>query len=114
MATTTSATTSTEPSAVLPLPALGELTEQQVRGQACVWDAVPLSGVPAVDLGPQSAQRAGASVQWFPRGCPSCVATRAHRALLDHASSCEQCVDDGARCETGLGLNRLIRQARRA
>ncbi|MGQ4349673.1 hypothetical protein [Streptomyces sp. SAS_275] len=111
---TTSATTGTGPVTVLPLPGIGELTEQQVRGQACVWDAVPLSGVPAVDLGPQTAARAGSPVRWFPRGCPSCVASRAHRALLDHASSCEQCAGDGARCGTGLDLNRLIRQARRS
>ncbi|MFJ8804181.1 hypothetical protein [Streptomyces sp. NPDC102487] len=114
MAPTTSARSTAEALAVLPLPRLDALTEQQVRGQACVWDAVPLSGVPAVDLGAQTGARAGASVRWFPRGCPSCIAARAHRALLDHAGSCEQCADDVARCETGLGLNRLLRQARRS
>ncbi|MFD7794301.1 hypothetical protein [Streptomyces sp. NPDC059759] len=113
MAATTSATTSTEPVTVLPLPGLGELTEPQVRGQACVWDAVPLSGVPAVDLGPQSAQRAGAPVQWFPRGCPRCVADAALRALHEHAPSCEQCVDDGSNCPEGLVLRRLLRSTRR-
>lgn len=114
MAATTSATPSTGPAAALPLPGLGELTEAQVRGQACVWDAVPLSGVPAVDLGPQAGARAGQPVQWFPRGCPACVAARAHRALLDHVASCEQCVDNAAQCATGRSLNRLIREARRS
>jgi hypothetical protein len=114
MAATTSTSSTAEALAALPLPSIVTLTEQQVRGQACVWDAVPLSGVPAVDLGAQTTTRAGQPVQWFPRGCPSCVATRAHRALLDHVASCEQCVDDVARCATGLGLNRLLREARRS
>lgn len=97
----------------LDLPALGTLTEQQVRGQACVWDGVPLSGVPAVDLGARTATRAGRPTQWFPRGCPRCVAEAALRALHAHAPSCEQCVDDAARCPEGLGLRRLMRMVRR-
>lgn len=97
----------------LELPALATLTEQQVRGQACVWDAVPLSGVPAVDLGEQTASRAGRRVRWFPRACRSCLGGKAYRALLDHGSKCEQCVDDASRCEAGLGLQRLVREARR-
>jgi hypothetical protein len=98
---------------VLELPALDVLTEPQVRGQACVWDAVPLSGIAAVDLGTRTASRAGRSTHWFPRGCPRCVAEAALRALHAHAPSCEQCVDDAAECPEGLALRRLMRNVRR-
>ncbi|MFE9879782.1 hypothetical protein [Streptomyces sp. NPDC005784] len=112
MAPTTSASTA-EALAVLQLPNLAALTEQQMSGQACAWDAVPLSGVPAVDLGTQTTTRAGHPARWFPRGCPPCVAKEAYRALLDHASVCEQCADEAARCELGRGLYRLMRENRR-
>jgi hypothetical protein len=49
----------------------------------------------------------------FPRSCPPCVATHALRALHDHASSCERCVDDASNCDTGKALWRVIREARR-
>lgn len=97
----------------LALPALGTLTDQQVRGQACVWDAAPLAGAPAVDLGEQATSRAGQPVRWFPRACRPCLGLRAYQAILDHGSTCEQCVDDGSRCDTGLSLSRLVREARR-
>lgn len=106
-------TKDTEGTDVLGLPALDTLTEQQVRGQACVWDGVPLAGVAAVDLGEHSASRAGSAVRWFPRGCPRCVAAAALRALHEHAPTCEQCVDDSSRCDDGLALRRLMRDARR-
>lgn len=97
----------------LEVPALATLTEQQVRGQACVWDGAPLFGVPAFDLGEHTTMRAGQPVRWFPRACRSCLGGQAYRALLDHGSKCEQCVDDVSRCEAGLGLQRLVREARR-
>jgi hypothetical protein len=49
----------------------------------------------------------------FPRSCRKDVADRAYKVLLDHGQSCEQCVDDGSRCETGTSLWRLVREARR-
>ncbi|MFD4569398.1 hypothetical protein ACFWOX_34175 [Streptomyces sp. NPDC058467] len=112
MATTTSASLD-ETLAILHLPSLDELTEQQVRGQACVWDGVPLSGLPAVHLGSRTTKRAGGEVRWYPRGCPRCIGKQAHRALLDHASSCEQCADEASRCGIGRGLYRLMREHRR-
>jgi len=113
MAATTSTSSMAEAIAVLSLPGLGSLTEQQVRGQACVWDAVPLTGVPAVDLGEQKVSRAGQLTRWFPRACPACVAAAALRALHEHAPRCKQCVDDAARCPEGLVLRRLMRDVRR-
>lgn len=112
MAPTTSPSIA-EALAVLQLPSLEGLTEQQVRGQACVWDGVPLVGISAVDLGARTASRAGRSTRWFPRGCPRCVVEAALRALHAHAPSCGQCVDDAARCPQGLGLRRLMRGVRR-
>ena len=54
--------------ALLPLPDLDGLSEQQVRGAACVWTGVVLTPATAVDLGRRTASRAGVSVPWFPRG----------------------------------------------
>lgn len=110
---TMEATEETTALELLELPALDTLTERQVRGQTCVWDAAQLHGRAAVDLGEHETKRAGSPVRWFPRGCPRCVADAALRALHAHAPSCEQCVDDAPLCEIGMGLLRLIREHRR-
>lgn len=99
--------------ALLILPGLDTLTEQQVRGTACVWDGVPLTNGVAVDLGPREASRAGQPFSWFPRACRKCTHDRAFAALHEHAPTCEQCVDDAGRCETGRALQRLMREYRR-
>ncbi|MFD5670954.1 hypothetical protein [Streptomyces sp. NPDC127040] len=52
----------------LRLPPVSELSEQQVRGVACVYCGIHL-GPAAVDLGMRKAGRAGARVAWFPRAC---------------------------------------------
>lgn len=52
------------------LPPLSELTEQQVRGSACVHCGIHLDNGDAVDLGERRAGRAGSVVRWFPRACP--------------------------------------------
>jgi len=98
--------------AVVDLPSVTGLSEQQVRGTACVWCGVILDDT-AVDFGAQKAQFAGSETSWFPRGCGRCVADRAYRTLLDHAPLCEQCVDDASTCETGVSLRRLMREGRR-
>ena len=98
----------------LALPALDELAEQQVRGTACVWNARhPLTNGTAVDLGPRQAARAGQPLTWFPRACRPCVHDQAYSVLLDHAPSCEQCVDNAAECPIGRALRRLMREYRR-
>lgn len=99
--------------ALLALPALDGLSEQQVRGQACVWDGVILSAETAVDLGPRRKRRLDGEYDWFPRGCKACTGTEAYRALLDHASSCEQCIVEASRCEVGRDLWRLVRDGHR-
>lgn len=53
-----------------PLPAMSELSEQQVRGSACVYCAVRLDNGDAVDLGERHVTRAGQPIRWFPRACP--------------------------------------------
>jgi hypothetical protein len=106
-------TTTVDALALLTLPALDGLSEQQVRGVACVWTGVILTPETAVDLGPRTASRAGVSVPWFPRATRPAVHRAAHRAILDHGSCCEQCVDDFYQCPTGVGLWRLAREYRR-
>ncbi|MER5184492.1 hypothetical protein ABT009_40305 [Streptomyces sp. NPDC002896] len=52
------------------------LSEQQVRGTACVWCAVTLNNGTAVDLGPQAVRRLDGRIFWFPRACPTCALNR--------------------------------------
>lgn len=100
--------------AVLAIPPLGRLTEQQVRGIACVWDGAPLRNGTAVDLGARSATRAGADVAWYPRACRTCVSRAALVQLHQHAPGCDECRPKGGRsCSTGLTLIRLEREYRR-
>lgn len=42
------------------------------------------------------------------------VIALAYRALLDHVSTCEQCVDDSRECPTGRALIRTLREARQS
>ncbi|WP_405531466.1 hypothetical protein OG592_26880 [Streptomyces avidinii] len=53
-----------------PLPPVGELSEQQVRGIACVHCGICLDNATAVDLGERRTRRAGDLLRWFPRACP--------------------------------------------
>lgn len=101
--------------ALLQVPGLDRLVERQVHGTACVWDGVPLTVGTGVDLGERMSPQEGTAspMRWFPRACRPCVHTAAYRALLDHAPSCEQCVDDAAGCEIAVALRRLMREYRR-
>ncbi|MGI5139427.1 hypothetical protein [Streptomyces sp. CA-106110] len=92
---------------------MGDLTESQQRGAACVWCAQTLTAETAVDLGERRIKVLDNYVTAFPRGCRPCTATAAYRALMDHAPDCEQCVDDAGSCETGMALRRLMREGRR-
>lgn len=51
-----------------PLPPLHRLSEQQVRGAACVHCGVIL-GPTAVDLGERKASWGSEHVAWYPRAC---------------------------------------------
>ncbi|MGW7331226.1 hypothetical protein ACWGIU_22050 [Streptomyces sp. NPDC054840] len=53
-----------------PLPPVGDLSEQQVRGTACVHCGICLDNATAVDLGERRTRRAGELLRWFPRACP--------------------------------------------
>ncbi|MEV0981187.1 hypothetical protein [Streptomyces sp. NPDC049915] len=98
---------------LLEVPSLNDQSGMQVRGAACVWDGAPLTAETAVELGERRHRRLDGRYSTFPRGCAPCVAARAHRALLDHGGSCEQCLDNRELCYVGRTLYRLVRNARR-
>lgn len=100
--------------ALLTLPALDGLSERQLRGAACVWNGVALSPATAVDLGAHTAARADDPAPRYLRACRHCVAHQAHRALLDHGSTCELCAlhETAGQCAIGRGLYRLVREYR--
>lgn len=98
----TSTTTGSSALALLPLPAIADLSEQQVRGITCVWDGVALSPSTAVDLGPHTFKRLGEPVQWYPRACRQCMLHR----FYDHVDGCATCKTDAACCELGAAMRR--------
>ncbi|MBV7697716.1 hypothetical protein [Streptomyces sp. TRM70350] len=98
--------------ALLPLPRPDSLTEQQVRGTACVWDGIPLAMGVAVDLGPRRMKRLDGHYPWFPRACPACVRAAAQQVHDHHSGTCEQCVDDPTQCDTRRALRRLALEGR--
>ncbi len=97
---------------LIPLPSIEGLSEQQVRGNTCVWDGIALTPATAIDLGPRRIRHLDGSLRWFPRGCHRCVETAALRMLHDHAMACPACGDDYPACQIGLTLNRLLRECR--
>ena len=99
--------------ALLTLPDLDTLSEQQVRGVACVWDGIVLAPQTSVDLGRREASRAGQDVPWFPRACRRCVHLAAQLQLASHRACCEQCVDEVSNCEDGFPLLQLTGEFRR-
>ncbi|MGW1000730.1 hypothetical protein [Streptomyces sp. NPDC002520] len=101
------------PLAAVILPPYNSLSQAQTRGMTCVWDGVALTPGTAVDLGPRTFKRLGEPTAWFPRACKPCAQQQAMDTLMQHTQTCEQCVDDHTQCPTGLGLVRLVREARR-
>ncbi|AVH57900.1 MULTISPECIES: hypothetical protein [Streptomyces] len=99
--------------AALPLPSVDALSEEQLRGAACVWCKTPLTAETAVNLGERRVRIRSSHTTAFPRGCRRHAGEAAYRALLDHAPSCEQCVDNADRCDTNTALRHLIREGRR-
>nr|WP_240981178.1 hypothetical protein [Streptomyces sp. N502] len=96
----------------MPLPSLDGLTEQQVRGTACVWCETSITTATAVDLGQRRHRRLDGHYSTFPRACALCVRTAADEERPRHADSCEQCVDDAALCDTARALRRLALEGR--
>ncbi|MEV7140784.1 hypothetical protein [Streptomyces tauricus] len=113
MATTQGTSAPTAALALLVFPGLADLSEQQVRGTACVWSGTPISTATAVDLGERKIRLLDGAISMFPRGCHGCTAEAARTALLAHAPVCEQCVDDADRCDTGRALRQIVRECRR-
>jgi hypothetical protein len=98
--------------AALPLPSVGTLTSEQVRGAHCLWCAARLMAETAVDLGERRIRILDSHVTAFPRGCRPCTARAAQRALANHTPFCEQCRNgEDSQCQTCLALMRLIREA---
>ncbi|MFI6337854.1 hypothetical protein [Streptomyces sp. NPDC050535] len=95
------------------LPSVEELSEEQIRGRACVWCTVALELAAGIDLGARPGQFAGSGVSWFPRGCPSCVIRMIYPEQVSHASQCTACNTRGGICSKGDELRSLLRQARR-
>jgi len=103
-------TTTIDVLALLALPDVDDLSDEQRRGAVCVWGDSALSPLSAVDLGER---QAGDGTSWWPRACRAHAQRHAMEALQDHSGLCEQCVDDHALCPTGLGLVRLVKETRR-
>lgn len=93
---------------LLTIPTLSGLLASQVRGRTCVWCETILDTATAVDL----RERAVNGITAFPRGCRGCVHQQAYLTLLDHAPTCEPCVDDPDACPTGVALRALMRECR--
>lgn len=91
--------------AVLPVPALGSLRPEQIRGEACVWGG-GLLDADAVDLGRRSGSLMGIVGPWEPRACTDCVRTAVRRALHTHAGTCQLC-SRGEACDTRRALRRV-------
>jgi hypothetical protein len=108
--------------AILGLPELTKLTDDQVRGANCIWCKASLTADTAVDFGEQTSPAPWSTsvigMRWYPRACPNCTADRAHRGLLDHAPDCSDCrkqpePGEPTQCETARALYRLVREGRR-
>jgi hypothetical protein len=103
-------TTSTaEALTLLLLPAIGDLSEQQVRGITCVWDGVALSPTTAVNLGPRTFNQLGEKRQWYPRACRQCLLHH----FYNHVDGCAECTANAAGCELGAAMRRAALRAGR-
>jgi hypothetical protein len=109
-----STTSTADALAILTIPPLDDITERQVRGIDCIWDAVPLTPATAVDLGARKASRAGAPVSWYPRGCRPCVTVAALTQIVTHVPECETCLRGEAEsCDPRKALARLVEEYQR-
>ncbi|MFJ9128957.1 hypothetical protein ACIRJS_33130 [Streptomyces sp. NPDC102340] len=90
------------------VPPISELAESQLCGRCCVWCGCALTVGRIVDLG----ERAEGGRRLFPRACRICTAKQVYLQLIEHAGSCEQCVDDGALCRSSIELRRALREGR--
>jgi hypothetical protein len=73
MDTSGETTPTLEAVALLPLPAWRDLSDQQVRGAACVWCGIFLATPTAVDLGVRRIKVLDGHLDTFPRACRACM-----------------------------------------
>ncbi|MFF3497364.1 hypothetical protein ACFYWS_39235 [Streptomyces sp. NPDC002795] len=90
------------------VPPVDALSEPQVCGRCCAWCGCALVADRIVDLG----ERDEEGRRLFPRACRICTAEQVYVQLIGHASSCEQCVDNGALCPASAELRRALREGR--
>lgn len=98
--------------ALLDLPNLDGLTQNQVRGASCIWCDTALRTATAIDLGERKHKRLDGHFATFPRACRPCTLDAAETALSEHAGMCEQCADDASICTHAGLLRKLIRDCR--
>lgn len=101
-----SATREIPHAAALPVPALGILRPEQIRGEACIWGGEPLAGGSAVDLGRRSGSLMGIVAPWEPKACADCMRAAVRRELPVHVGKCRLC-GRGEACDTRRALRRL-------
>lgn len=97
---------------LLPIPGLTGLSQEQVRGAACIWCDTGLDTATAVDLGERRHKRLDGRYSTFPRACPACAREAAVRVLRVHRGTCEQCTDDTTLCDVRTALEHLTREGR--
>lgn len=105
----TASRTPADATRLLTIPDLSGLLASQVRGATCVWCETILDAATAVAFGEP---RDSDGITTFPRACRACVHQQAYLTLLDHAPTCEPCVDDPDACTTGVALRALMRECR--
>ena len=98
---------------LLPLPMLGKLTPEQIRGASCVWCPAELNAETAIDFGACHGSLMGQATVWYPRACRACALREALAAHNAHPRTCEQCVDDPSVCAERRALRRLSLELRR-
>ncbi|WP_327671801.1 MULTISPECIES: hypothetical protein [unclassified Streptomyces] len=91
------------------VPPTSDLSEPQRCGRSCVWCSRALAVGHSVDVGERDDETGR---HWFPRGCPLCSVEHVYRQLIEHASSCEQCVDNGGLCPASAELRRALKEGR--
>lgn len=100
------------PGDLLPLPMLGKLTPEQIRGASCVWCTAPLTGATAIDFGACHGSLMGQATIWYPRACAPCTSKQARQEYATHPRTCEQCTDDPTVCGDRRALRRLALENR--
>ena len=101
------------PGTLLPLPMLGKLTPEQIRGASCVWCPAELNAETAIDFGACHGSLMGQATIWYPRACAPCTNKMARKEYASHPRTCEQCVDDPTLCSDQRALRRLALETRR-